>query len=957
MLKVLLALVCIFILVAPGVTWWVAQRPVPVLEGVGEVNGLARPVLVRYDSRAIPYIKAESDEDLYAAQGYVVARERMFQMDMLRRAAEGRIAQVFGITALPADRIMRTIGFERIAEDELHSLTPQAKAAVEAYSRGVNAFINENAGKLSMEFTVLGYAPEPWREVDTLAVMKYLAYELDESWKLDELRWRVTNKVGDNMSARLFDDNVEGAAWSPEVKAKGGLAMPVPASVPTAKATAGSSATANSSTGTGSGANGVAAAAGPGARTLTGARAGTNAGSLTRSGTGTGTGARSETGATLRSSSTQGHGLSSRSSSGGTRALSPRTHSSDSTFGTSGSGQNSANPNRMSPGAGQLSPGPSQAPHIPGNELSDSFIGKFSLLAKQSEFFRKPDRSWGSTAWVISPQCSKSGGAMLASDKHSALTTPCEYFLCSLTSNGMHVAGAALPGVPGIMFGRNQYTCWSAASMHADVQDLFVEHFASDVESKYKTLAKVETATEIREAIPVRFGKDVEHKITITRHGPVLLRDKESAIALSWTGFETKKPWLNTVCALNHAQDWDSFIQALSTYGGPPQLFVFADKKGNTGCHAAGIIPVRAGGAQGTTMSEGWLSKGEWVSSVEFGDLPQSFIPAGTDKPNGDFCVAAGQKLYAAPGATGLFPQLWGHQWDPPFRANRLALSLPKNKNGQKLDLLDLNAYQGDDLNMMASLVVADLKKAIDANQSIDATQAKAMKVMQQWDFNIKRDSVAATCYESFVSTLARRLIEPQLEPELTNEYFQNWPLWITFVEDYLRKKPKDLLPKEERTADTFLITTFAKATTRLKLLFKNDKVDDTWSWDKAHLANFKSVGLQGLAYLRYVLDINGIGVGGDATCLDACDVDQITTSGPYKSNNGPAVRLLVDMSDDEAFYGNLALGQSGHYFSPYRQDQLKSWLRADPLPIAFSEDKIEKQSRQKFYLSAPGYR
>ena len=858
-------------IVAPGMTWWVAQRPVPTLDGIGSVNGLSRPVLVRYDSRAIPYIKAETDEDVFSAQGYVVARERMFQMDMLRRAAEGRFAQVYGITALATDRLMRTIGFERLAKDELNYLNAQSKAALQAYTRGVNAYLEENGDKLPLEFSLLGYKPEPWRDIDSIAVLKYLAYELDESWKLDELRFRVTTKLGDNLAERLFNDNLAVSSWSPELKLdavspRSALIKPAPEKITPA-----------------------APSAAP----------------------------------------------------GGVNQLTPA-------------------PGVVTPGV--VPPGtaaPLRSTTLrPRAALPPGLQENLKLLAKQAEFLRKPDRSWGSTCWTLAPQYSKSGGALLAADKHSALTNPCEFFLISLNSAGVHAAGAALPGVPGVVFGRNRQVAFASSSMHADVQDLFVEHFASERDIKYKTLAKMETAQEFREAIPVRFGNDVEHKITITKHGPVLLRDKDSAIALSWTGFETKKPWLNTICGLNRCSDWNGFLQSLSTYGGPPQLFIYADKQGNIGCHAAGILPVRAGGAQGTTMSEGWLAKGEWVSSVGFDELPQSFMPAGSaSRASGDFCVAAGQKLYSVPATASRFGQLWGHQWDPPYRANRLALSLPKGKTGQKLDLIDFNAYQGDELNMLARLVVDELKKSMDANKSIDAVQTKAINLMQHWDLNIKRDSAAASIYESFVGTLARRLIEVRLQDtEMTKDYFQNWPLWITFVEDYLRNKPADLLPSEERTHDTFMLTTFAKSNTRLGLHFKNQP-PEKWLWGEAHLANFQAVGVKSVAWLRKLLDIRGVGVGGDSNCLNACDVDRVPIGGPFGCNNGPSVRLLIDMADDNEFYGNLSLGQSGHYFSPFRQDQLKSWLKADPLPIAFSEAQIDKQCRQKYYLSAPGYK
>jgi penicillin amidase len=769
-----------------------------------------------------------------------------------------------------------------LALEELHALTPQAKNAVEAYTRGVNAYLRDNGDKLPAEFTLLGYKPDEWRDVDSLAVMKYLAYELDESWKLDELRWRVLNRVGDSLASRLFNDDLSVSSWSPEPKVSS-----VPQTTPQAAPQ----------------------------KVVPGRQLGSPQGHLPSDFVGE------------RIPVASGHGLL-----------------------TAAAEQEPAG-SRRSRGVRGLNTIALKDP--------DGRIGtRLGAIANAQDFMRKTDPSWGSTTWVLSPSYSKSGGALLAADKHSALTTPNEFFLCSISSPGMHVVGATIPGVPGIILGRNAMIGWSSAGMHADVQDLFAEHFASESDNKYKSPDKTENAKDFHEAIPVRFGHDVDHKISMTRHGPVLLRDKESAITLSWTGFQTTRPWLNALCAINTASDWNAFSQALSQYGGPAQLFVFADKRGNIGCHAAGIIPVRAAGADGTMMAEGWSGKGDWIAYVDYNDLPQSFMPAGTvGRPSGDFCIAAGQKLAAAPQLGARPAQVWGHQWAPPYRANRLALSLPRGKSAQKLDLFDFTAYQGDELSMTAQLVLAELKKAIEANKSIDAVQAKEMEIMQHWDLNVKRDSVAGTFYEAFIGSLARRIIESKLKDhELTNDYFRYWPLWTTFVEDYLRKKPADLLPgPDERTPETFLLTTFAKSNTRLKLLFKNDKAD-AWKWENAHIANFKAFGLQQVAWMRYLFDINGIGVGGDANCLNACDVDRTSVGGAYQCNNGPSVRLLMDMHDDDAIYGNLALGQSGHYFSPNRQDQLNSWLKADPLPIAFSDAQLEKQCRQKFYLTLPNY-
>ncbi|MBY0357647.1 MAG: penicillin acylase family protein [Candidatus Obscuribacterales bacterium] len=793
MIKTILLAVLFVAALSPLAGWWFVQRPLPGLDGFGDVGELQKPVLVRFDARAVPYVEAESDEDMYAAQGYLLARDRMFQMDLLRRGAEGKYAEIFGIGYLPGDKLMRTIGFERLAQEEFSALSVEAKNALEAYAHGVNAYLEEFSDRLPVEFIMLGYKPQPWRGVDSLAILKYYNYELDESWKLDEFRSRVTNKVGDAVAAELFRDD-----WSYSSNA---VSEPAKISIHTADS--------------------------------------------------------------LR-----------------------------------------------------------QLASLPGA-------------------LRKPAPTWGSTAWALPSISSQSGGALLAADKHGGFSSPADWYLCSLSSAQCHVAGACLPGVPGVLFGRNDNIAWSSAALKADVQDLFVEHFDSEFGNKYQTDSGEKSALVTNESVPVRFGKDVQVKITATKHGPVLLRDKESAVALSWTGFDCTKPMLNSVIALAHAANRSDFEKILQGYAGAPQLFVYADKQGNIGCQAAGLIPVRSGSATGTTMSEGWMKKGTWLGLVPFSELPRTFLSGNSS----ELCIAAGQKL-----TTNIKPLL-GHQWSPPYRANRLSLSLPQTKNGQKLNLSDCNAFQGDDLNMLSHLVVDNLKQALAKTKSIDASQVQALSLMRNWDGRMKVDSAAATIYESFIAAFARRLVEPKLGRALTSEYFERWPLWITFVEHNLRQKPKEFLPSEERTYDTFLVTTFAQANTRLKLFFNNENVP-SWLWGKVHLAQFKHMFSLAVPAVSRLFDSQTVAVGGNSDCLNACDVQHSIASGPFHSQNGPTVRLLVDMSDNDKLYGDIVLGQSGQLLSPFRQDQLQSWLRVDPLPIAFSAGQLDRQTRHRLYLS-----
>ena len=151
--------------------------------------GLHDRVTVRRDERGIPYIEAKNDEDLYFAQGYVTASDRLWQMDLLRRSERGELAEVLGGAALEQDKQHRTLGFAPEVEAEIARATPATRAVLEAYARGVNAYIASlDAKTLPPEFLVLQYKPKPWTPADSLLVGKLFAEALSTTWRLDIMR-------------------------------------------------------------------------------------------------------------------------------------------------------------------------------------------------------------------------------------------------------------------------------------------------------------------------------------------------------------------------------------------------------------------------------------------------------------------------------------------------------------------------------------------------------------------------------------------------------------------------------------------------------------------------------------------------------------------------------------------------------------------------------------------------
>jgi penicillin amidase len=153
------------------------------------VNGLFSNVTVRRDSRSIPYIEATNDKDLYFAQGYETARDRLWQMDLLRRVARGQTSEIFGRPTLEEDKRWRRFGFAKVAEDSLGYLSPELRSALEAYAGGVNAYIASLDDKtIPVEFRILQYRPTPWKSTDTIVIGKILADALSTTWRYDLLQ-------------------------------------------------------------------------------------------------------------------------------------------------------------------------------------------------------------------------------------------------------------------------------------------------------------------------------------------------------------------------------------------------------------------------------------------------------------------------------------------------------------------------------------------------------------------------------------------------------------------------------------------------------------------------------------------------------------------------------------------------------------------------------------------------
>ncbi len=168
--------------------------------GTLQVRGLARPVTVLRDRWGIPHIYAETQDDLFFAQGFVAAQDRLFQMELWRRAGEGRLAEVLGKAAVERDRFARLLRYRGDLKAEYESYAPDARQIIEAFVRGVNAFIESSRGRWPVEFRLAGFDPEPW--TPEVCLTRMAGWGMTRNASLEVLRARLVHELG----AELVDE-------------------------------------------------------------------------------------------------------------------------------------------------------------------------------------------------------------------------------------------------------------------------------------------------------------------------------------------------------------------------------------------------------------------------------------------------------------------------------------------------------------------------------------------------------------------------------------------------------------------------------------------------------------------------------------------------------------------------------------------------------------------------------
>ncbi len=200
----------ILLLIVSGIVFYkILNSTLPDYEGEISDSEISADIQIYRDSVAIPYIIAKTEEDAAFALGYVHAQDRLFVMDIIRRAGEGRLSEVMGEKSVPFDKMFRTVGLRRIVDRNIKKIDSKSLNLLNAYAKGVNLYIHDAEGKFPAEFDVLDYDPEEWKLEHSLIAGRMMAWELNISWWIDFTFSFLVQKFGEEKMLEILPDYPE----------------------------------------------------------------------------------------------------------------------------------------------------------------------------------------------------------------------------------------------------------------------------------------------------------------------------------------------------------------------------------------------------------------------------------------------------------------------------------------------------------------------------------------------------------------------------------------------------------------------------------------------------------------------------------------------------------------------------------------------------------------------------
>ncbi|WP_026248983.1 penicillin acylase family protein [Streptomyces sp. LaPpAH-108] len=908
--------------IAFGAYWTVStvRASFPQTSGTLTLKGLSGPVDVKRDGYGIPQIYASSDADLFMAQGYVQAQDRFYEMDVRRHMTSGRLSEMFGKGQVKNDAFLRTLGWDRVAKEEYDTkLSASTKKYLDAYSKGVNAYLQGKDGKdISLEYAALNltndYKPSAWTPVDSLSWLKAMAWDLRGNMRDEADRALMTSRLGPQQIRDLYPDYpysrnkpiVQNGQYDELTKTFG-----------------------DSGTSGATGATGTTGTTGS-----TGATGATGTEGTTGStGTSTGTSGAPASGTTANSGSAVTSQL---------MGLSKVLDDLPTAVGVNGQG-------------------------IGSNSWvvsGDNTITGKPLLANDPHLSATLPSVWyqmGLHCRTVSSKCQYDVTGYTFAGMPGVIIGHNGQIAWGMTNSGVDVTDLYLEKITGDGY----------------LYDGKVRPFRTREET-IKVAGGPSRKIVVRQTadgMPLLSDRDDElvevgRKAGVDTAAPD--RGDGYGVALKWTALQPGTS-MDAVFAMDKASDWKSFRSAAALFDVPSQNLVYADAK-NIGYTLPGKIPTRSAADDGSLPAPGWDSKYRWIGYIPQDALPYEF------NPKRGYIVTANQAVIDKATYPYTLTADWGYGTRSQ-RITDLIES--KIKDGGKISTDDMRQMQTDNSSEIARLLVPKLLKlnlddpdvrqaqklleGWDYTQDADSAAAayfnavwrnilklafgdklpKELRVKGQCLWVERAGSTGPVDDTTKVRECGQRDAD-QAQPDGGDRWFEVVRTLMDKPDSDWWKAPKaGNRPAAENRDQLF---TRAMIDARWELTAKLGKDIDTWSWGRLHRLFLKNqtLGTDGPEVLRYALNRGPWKLSGGEATVDATGWN---AAGGYGVVWVPSMRMVVNLADlDKSKWINVS-GASGHAFSAHYTDQTDKWAKGELLPWSFTGKAVDGSTKDTLVL------
>lgn len=544
---------------------------------------------------------------------------------------------------------------------------------------------------------------------------------------------------------------------------------------------------------------------------------------------------------------------------------------------------------------------------------------------------RQPDlRDIGSNNWVVAGSRTQSGRPLVVNDPHRVLHVPSLRYFVHLKAPGWDVIGGGEPSLPGVAIGHNPHGGWGLTIYRIDAEDLYVYELDPENPQRYRYGSGFEELTTVRESISVKGEAPVEVELQYSRHGPVLYvnREHQRAYALRAGWLEQgASPYLASL-RMDQAQNWEEFRTACAYSRLPGLNMIWGDVSGAIGWQVVGIAPLRPNWS-GLVPVPG-DGRYEWEGYLPIRELPHvENPPQGFWNTSNEAIIPDGYPQRRAVGWT----------WADPYRGARVKEVLSASAEHTAADMAEL---QLDELSIPARELVPMLRKLA----ASDATLQPYVKLWENWDYQLRADSVAAGLYVMFERELEDR-VRQLLVPQTAASYLP---------ELSMRKLIRWMQHPEERfegdgiaIRDELLSGSLHAAVTELTRRFGPDPAH--WRYGQTgykHAAIAHPLSVAVNDQTRKQLNVGPLPRGGNSSTVN-------NTGRSDRQPTGATFRVVLDTADWDRSLATNSPGQSGDPRDPGYRDLFEPWATGEFFPLYYSREKIQSAAvRTQILKPAP---